>query len=224
MIRAMGVWRRRLTGAAAFALLALVAELTGRSIIFRLDRAFHVVPLAEPTTRYYPFLLAGVRTVAALLLAAVAWRLVRAHATAAAGERLLGAFGHRHRGMPRLRLRLEPRLWLTSFAATSLWYLVQNDAEPVTQGRWPLFAPWLHTYSLPIFAGVAFVVALVWRFASWLYEVEDYAVRTFARVRRILTAALTPSTLRAPSRAADDAAPRRRFGLSFESRPPPLPA
>jgi hypothetical protein len=91
-------------------------------------------------------------------------------------------------------------------------------------GGWPLFAPWLHTYALPIFAGLAFVVALVWRFASWLYEVEDYAVRTIARVRQLLTAALSPSTLRAHSRAGDDAAPRRRFGLSFESRPPPLSA
>jgi hypothetical protein len=87
-----------------------------------------------------------------------------------------------------------------------------------------MFAPWLHTYALPIFAGLAFVVALVWQFASWLYEVEEYAGRTIARVREILTAALTPSTRRAHSRAADDVAPRRRFGLSFESRPPPLPA
>ena len=96
--RPMPAWRRRLTGAAGFVLPALIAELTGRSIIVRLDRAFHVVPLATPTTRYYPFLLAGVRTLAALLLAAVAWRLVRAHATAVAGQRLLGGFGHRPPG------------------------------------------------------------------------------------------------------------------------------
>jgi hypothetical protein len=218
----MSARRRRLTGAAAFALLALVAELTGRSLIVRLDRAFHVVPLAEPTTRYYPFLLAGVRAVAALLLAAVAWRLLRAHATAAAGERLLGAFGYRHRGVPQLRLKLDPRLWLTSFAATSLWYLVQNDAEPVTQGRWPLFAPWLHTYSLPVFAVLSVLLAIGWgAVRDWLAEVESYAAATFARVCRILRARNTPE--RRP-RPADERAPRRLFGLVFESRPPPLSA
>ena len=116
------------------------------------------------------------------------------------------------------------RVWFAAFAATSLLYLVHADADGIAAGRWPLLAPWLHTYALPIFAGLAFVIALVWRFASWLYEVEDYGARTIARARRLLRAALSPSTLRAHSRAADDAAPRRRFGLSFESRPPPLPA
>ena len=100
----MRVGRRRMTAAAGFALLALVAEVTGRSITMRLDRAFNVAPLATPTTSYYPFLLAGVRALAALVLAAVAWRLVRAHATAAAGERLLRAVGGRDAvGTPRRR-------------------------------------------------------------------------------------------------------------------------
>ena len=39
-----------------------------------------------------------------------------------------------------------------------------------------------------------------------------------------IDAALEASTRSAHSRATDDTAPRRRFGLSFESRPPPLPA
>ena len=47
----MSAWRRRLAAAAGFALLALLTELTGRSIVVRLDRAFHVVPLATPTRR-----------------------------------------------------------------------------------------------------------------------------------------------------------------------------
>jgi hypothetical protein len=212
-----------LTGAAAFALLALIAELTGRSIIARLDRAFHVVPLAQPTTPYYPFLLAGVRAVAALVLAAVAWRLVRAHATAAAGERLLSAFGQRQRGMPQLRVKVEPRLWLTSFAATSLWYLVQNDAQPVTQGRWPLFAPWLHTYALPVFAVLAVLLAIGWgAVRDWLSAVEGYAAATLARVCRILRARTAQERRLRP--AEGDRAPRRLFGLAFESRPPPLAA
>ena len=59
--------------------------------------------------------------------------------------------------------------------------------------------------------------ACAWRFASWLHDVEDYVNRTFARVRRILTAALR--VVSASHRPADDSAPRRRFGLAFESRP-----
>ena len=181
------------------------------------------MPLATPTTRYYPFLLAGVRTLAALLLAAVAWRLVRAHATAVAGQRLLGGFGHRPRGLPQLRLTLSPRLWLLSFSATSLWYLIQNDAEPVSQGRWPLFAPWLHTYALPVFAVLSVLLAIGWgAVCDWLAEVEDYAAATFARVCRIFRVRAMPA--RGPRPADDDRAPRRLFGHDFESRPPPLAA
>jgi hypothetical protein len=209
-----------LAGAAGFALLALLTELTGRSVTVRLDRALHVGPLATPTTRYYPFLLAGIRTLAALLLAAVAWRLLKAHATATAAQRLLGTLGHRPRGLPKLRLTLSPRLWLLSFAATSLWYLIQNDAAPVTHGRWPLLAPWLHTYALPVFAVLAVLLAIGWgAIRQWLFEVESFAAATFARVRRMLRGPSTPD--RRPRLPADDRAPRHLFGHEFESRPPP---
>ena len=78
--------RRRSTAVAAFALLALVAELVGRSVTLRVDRALSVVePLATPTTRYYPFLLAGVKMACALAAAALVWRLLRAHAMAVSG-------------------------------------------------------------------------------------------------------------------------------------------
>ena len=53
--------RRRLQAGAAFALLALLVELTGRELTSRLDGAFNVEPLATPTTPYYPLLLGGVR-------------------------------------------------------------------------------------------------------------------------------------------------------------------
>ena len=98
------------------------------------------------------------------------------------------------------------------------------DADGIAAGRWPLIAPWLHTYALPIFAVLAVAIAVVWRFASWLYEVEEYAERTIARVRRIIDDVLSSSPRVAFARASDDSAPRRRFGLSFECRPPPLPA
>lgn len=215
----------RKRGLVTFVVLVVIAEVVGRSLVGHVDRLFHVQPLARPDASYYPFLLLAVKTVGAIVFALLLARGTRAWATADAGHRLLSAVGNeRERRAPRLRANLSLRVWLGTFAATSFLYLVHTDADGLAAGRWSLFAPWLHTYSLPIFAGLAFVVALVWRVASWLYEVEEYAVRTIARVRRILTAALTPTRRCAPSRAADDAAPRRRFGLSFESRPPPLPA
>jgi hypothetical protein len=208
-----------------FVVLVVIAEVVGRSLIGHVDRRLHVEPLARSDASYYPLLLVAVKTVGALVFAGLLARGARAWATADAGHRLLVACGRGHeRRTPRLRAALSMRVWFAAFAATSLLYLVHADADGIAAGRWPLLAPWLHTYALPIFAGLAFAVALVWRFASWLYEVEDYGVRTIARARRLLTAALSPSTLRAHSRAADDAAPRRRFGLSFESRPPPLSA
>jgi hypothetical protein len=215
--------RRR--GLVTFGVLVVIAEVVGRSLIGHVDRLLHVEPLASPDASYYPFLLVAVKTIGAVVFAGLLARGTRAWARADAGHRLLAAVGHGHeRRAPRLRATLSARVWLGSFVATSALYLVHTDADGIAAGQWPLFSPWLHTYSLPIFAGLAVVIAIVWRFASWLYEVEEYAVRTIARVRGILTAALSPSTLHVHAHAADDAAPRRRFGLSFESRPPPLPA
>ncbi len=219
----MRAWRRRATAYLGFALLALVAELVGRELTDVVDRALHVSPLATPSTPYYPFLLVGVKVLAALGLAVVAWRALRALATAAAGRQQLAALGHRRfRAVPRLRLSLSPRLWLASFAATSLWYLVHSDAGAVSAGRWPLLAPWLHTYALPVFAVLSVLVALGWgAVKNWLAEVEEYAAQTLARAYRILRAGRLPVRT---SRPTDDRGPRRLFGLAFESRPPPLSA
>src|SRR5262245_34900442 len=92
-IALMRVWRRRVGVIASFALLALVAELAGRELTDVVDRALHVGPLATPSTPYYPFLLVAVKALAGLGLAMLAWRLIRAHSTAAAGGRLLTALG-----------------------------------------------------------------------------------------------------------------------------------
>ena len=209
--------RRRSIAGAAFAMLALVTALVGRSVTMQLDRTLSVDPLATPTTRYYPFLLAGLKVVVALAAAAFAWRLLRAHATVAAAEQLAAAIGRR----PRLRLRFSPRLWLASFAATSLWYLVQNDSTRLSHGRWPLLAPWLHTYALPVFGVLAVLLALGWAVVrDWLADVEHYAAATLASAARILR----PAAPVRRARPADDRAPRHLFGLVFESRPPPLPA
>lgn len=206
---------------AVFALLALVCELTGRSLTMRLDGKFHVTPLAASMAPYYPFLLAGVRLLAALALAGVAWKLVRAHVTASAGEALLRTLGQHHIRAPQLRLTLTPQRYLAAFAATALWYLVQTDAERLSEGRWPLLAPWLHSYALPVFAVLAVFLALGWSAVSdWLAEVERYAATAIAHVQRALR--LTTELRRA--RPSDDHAPRHQFGVVFASRGPPVPA
>jgi hypothetical protein len=217
----MRALRRRVSVVAGFALLALVAELAGRELTEVVDRALHVSPLATPGAPYYPFLLVAVKVLAALALAMLAWRLIRAHSTAAAGERLLSALGHtRLRGVPRPKISLSPRLWLASFAATSLWYLVQSDAGAVSAGRWPLLAPWLHTYALPVFAVLSVLVAIAWGVVrDWLADVEEYAAATLAHVVRLLRSSWQATTR---SRPTAERAPRRLFGLAFESRPPPL--
>lgn len=216
--------RLRRRGLATFALLVVMAEVAGRSATARVDARLHVHPLANSGASYYPFLLVGVKIVCAFALAALLARMTRARAAAEAGERLLTAVGHGHLpGTPRLRPQLSFRVWAGAFAASSLVYLVHMDIEGTAVGRWPSLDPWLHTYSLPVFALTAVAVACAWRFASWLHDVEDYVKRTFARVRRILSDALqVPQNTHQPP--ADDSAPRRRFGLAFESRPPPLAA
>lgn len=209
---------------AAFALLAIFAEVAGRSLTRRVDGVFHVAPLARTSADYYPMLLVAVKIAAALAMAWVLGRFVRAWGAADAGNRLLEAVGHRpERRAPRLRPALSPRVWLASFLASSVAYLVQTDAEGIADGRWPVLAPWLHTYALPVFAALSVLVALAWSVVHWVREVEEYAVRTLDRVRELLGAALDPVGQRRP-RPVDDHGPRRRFGLAFESRPPPLTA
>jgi hypothetical protein len=219
--RLVGCSRRRWAKGVVFGLLTLLAELTGRSITHHLDHRVRVEPLAAPMAPYYPFLLAGVRILAALAVAAIAWRLVRAHAAATAGEAFLRTIGEQRFRPPTLRLKLTPRLWLASFGATSLWFLVQNDVQRLSEGRWPLFAPWLHTYSLPVFAALSVLLAVAWNaIRNWMVDVERYIADTYERVCRALRG-WAPASARA--RPCDDRAPRHLFGAAFESRPPPLP-
>lgn len=215
--------RRR--GIATFALLVLVAEIVGHGATARVDRALHVEPLAPSGASYYPFLLAGAKVVAALVLAALLARLMRAHAAAEAGHRLLGRVGQpRERETPRLQIGVSPRIWLLSFASTSLAYLVHVDADGLAAGHGPLLAPWLHTYALPVFAALSVLVALAWSLARWVHAVEDYGRRTLEHARSVLHAAFRVAAARPRPRPADDHGPRRRFGLAFECRPPPLTA
>src|SRR5437764_13382376 len=120
----MGRARRhqRFLARLALVLLALVAELLGRSLSHRLDVGRHVAAPSYSSTDYYPILLAVVKVSVALMLARLAWRFVKA-------SRLLAATGSLGEGCRRrVRIELSPRLWLGSFLATSAIYLVQTDA------------------------------------------------------------------------------------------------
>jgi hypothetical protein len=203
-------------------LLALVAELVGRSLTHQLNVGRHVAPPAYAGADYYPFLLAAVKVGIALLLARLAWRFARAHAAARAARRLLAAVGSSPYRAPRVRVVLSPRLWLASFVVTSLFYLVQTDAERLSRGDGPLLAPWLHTSALPVFAVLAVLVAVVWGgVAGWLADYERFAEATVAHAYRV---ARGPQIQPAGRSADARRAPRQLFGLVFESRPPPVPA
>jgi hypothetical protein len=214
---------QRLLSGLAFVLLALVAELVGRSLTHTLNVGRHVAAPSYAGADYYPFLLAAVKGGIALLLSRLAWRFVRAHAAARAGRRVLDAVGASSpRSRPRLRITLSPRLWLASFAVTTLIYLLQMDAEGLSNGQWPLLSPWLHTSALPVFAVLSVVVAFLWGVvAGWLAEYERFAEQTIASAR---AASAAQPSFAVRTRSDATAAPRRLFGLAFESRPPPVPA
>jgi hypothetical protein len=207
----------------ALGLLALVAELAGRSLTHRLDVGRHVAAPSYARTDYYPVLMIVVKVGVALMLARVAWRFVKARSIASGAAKFLAANGRTcSRARPRVRIELSAKLWVGAFLATSSIFLLQTDAERISTGRWPLLAPWLHTSALPVFAVLAVVVAVAWGVvAGWLADYESYAAETIRRARRLALAFAAPRPAR-PDRGSH--APRRLHGLAFESRPPPVPA
>jgi hypothetical protein len=211
---------RRLAGFGAFTLLALVAELFGRSLTVRLDLGRHVPTPRYAGADYYPFLLAGVKVGVALMLAALTWRFVKARAAARGARRLLGAVGARPARAPRMRIQLSLRSWALAYALTAGIYLVQTDTESFAAGHWPLVSPWLHTSALSVFAVLSVLVSLLYgAVARWLADYERYAEQTAAVARSLLRM----SRVTANPRVRDDFdPPRRLFGLAFESRPPPV--
>jgi hypothetical protein len=213
---------QRLLARLALLLLALVAELVGRSLTHRLDVGRHVASPSYAGADYYPILLAVVKVGVALMLARLAWRFVKARTVACTAHRLLAAVEPRSKARtPRMRVELSPRLWLGSFLVTSLIYLVQMHAEGISSGRWPLLAPWLHSSALPVFAVLSVVVALVYRAVErWLSEYESYAAETAARAARLGMLSLPEPRVT----TAELVTPRSLFGVAFEVRPPPVPA
>jgi hypothetical protein len=211
---------QRLSAALAFGLLALTAELAGRSLVNRIDLGRHIEAPSYSDSGYYPILLVAVKLWIAALLARLLWRFLRAHLAAGAARRLVSRMGKQapHR-FPKLRLGLSPRLWLLCFAVTATFFLVQSDVQRVSEGRWPLLGPWLHSSALPVFAVLSVLMAIAWRAVRhWLAEYERYAAQAVARAERVDD---PPPAARA--KACRSRAPRALFGLAFESRPPPLP-
>jgi hypothetical protein len=212
---------QRLLAGLALGLLALVAELSGRSLTHRLDVGRRVGSAGYSHADYYPFLLAGVKVAVALMLARLAWRFAKAHAAARAARRVASALGVcPARRAPRVRIELSWRLWLVSFVVTASLYLVQADAERLLAGQGQLLDPWLHSSALPVFAVLAVVVAVVFRTVElWLGDYERFAGEVIASIRRLSEPTHSPRRLSSRART-----PRSLFGLAFESRPPPLPA
>jgi hypothetical protein len=209
---------QRLLSALAFGLLALVAELAGRSLTHRLDFGRHVATPSYAQTDYYPILLGVVKGGIALLLARLLWRVIRARSAERAALRLLGGQAR----LPRVRLELPVARYLAFFVLSSVIFLVQKDAEGAELGRWPLLSPWLHSSALPAFAVISLVCALAWGIVrDWLADYEEHAQAVVARA--MLSVGRPPLRVVRP-RVELVIALRRIFGLSFESRPPPLAA
>jgi hypothetical protein len=209
---------QRLLSALAFGLLAVAAELVGRSLTHRIDVGRHVASPSYAQTDYYPILLAVVKGGIALLLGRLLWRVLKARSAERAALRLLGGRAR----VPRVRLELSGRLCLGFFLLTSVIYLLQADAEGAEAGRWSPLSPWLHSSALPAFAVVAVFCAIVWRAVrDWLADYEEHVQAAVARA--MLSAGRSPLRLVRPR--VELVIPLRRiFGLSFESRPPPLAA
>jgi hypothetical protein len=213
--------RQRSLAGLALGVLALIAELAGRSLTHRLDVGRRVGHVSYAHAEYYPFLLAGLKIAVALMLARLAWRFAKAHAAARAAGRIATAFGVRPvRRAPRVRIELSARLWLVSFVVTAAIFLAEADADQIAGGSWHLLDPWLHSSALPVFAVLSVVVAVVFRTVELLLaDYEELAAEAIELVRRLTTRTLVARRWLLSARRA----PRSLFGLAFESRPPPLP-
>lgn len=197
----------------------LAGEVAGRWLVA------HVPLVADAPRREHgglaawPAVLVATKVGLALLLARLAWRLVRARRVATSGERLLRIAGSRGT-RPAPAIGLSPRAWLASFTAMSLLYLVPTSSGEVTTGCWPLVTPWLHSQALPLFGVLAVVIAVLWRtIGHWLGALEEYGERLQSLIRSTYGSV---SAVRHASVA--HLAPRALFGVAFESRPPPARA
>lgn len=207
--------RRQLAGG-AFLALVLAGEVVGRWAVVHLPLVGHAPARHHGGIDAWPVLVILAKIAVALLLARLAWRLSRALRLARPRERMLRALG-RSRSRPAPEIGLSPRAWLASFVAMAALYVIPTSSAEVANGCWPLLTPWLHTQALPVFALLAVGVAILWRTVSrWLAAFERYAdeLRALAHSRPRAAGARR-------FRLSVLGSPRSRFGVSFESRPPP---
>jgi hypothetical protein len=192
--------RRTVLARLALGLLVLAAEVTGRSLAYRIDVGRHVGRVSYSDASYYPAVLLCVKVGVGLMLARLLWRFFHVRRVAV----VLGT-------APRLRLHVSWRLWLASFLGTTCVFLLQTNAERAV----------LHSSAVPVFAVLAVLVAVAYRAAEqWLGDYERIAAVAVALLQRVATH--RPGLARPRRRAA--LPPRLLFGLAFESRPPPLAA
>jgi hypothetical protein len=126
----------------------------------------------------------------------------------------------RARRHQRLSPALSPGVRLGRLAVTASFFLMQNDVQRLSAGRWPLLGPWLRSSALPVFAVLSVLMAIAWRAVrEWLAEYVSYAAQGVARAQHAANEPALPRWRIHPIRP-----PRALFGLAFESRPPPLPA
>lgn len=211
---------RQIVSLAEFALLLVAAELAGRSLIAWIDLGRHVAPPSVLSSAAYHLLLAAVKVGLALAVARLGWRLARARASARAAERVLAVLGHGTLSPPRLRPRLSPLLWAGVFASTSAVFLLESQAAGGGGDGAGVFAPLVHTAALPVFAVLAVLVVVVWSaLRGYVRDCERYAEAAMSRAGRLRAAA---GLHRPGPFAIGSRPPRRLFGLSFQSRPPPL--
>lgn len=212
--------QRRLLAAAALLVPILGGEVAGRWLAAHVPLVGHVPKRAHGGLDAWPVVVVVAKVGIAVLVARLAWRLARARRLAAAAERALHFRSPRH-PRPSPAIGLSSRVWLVSFAAMSVLYLVPTSTTEVTgDGCWPLLTPWLHTQALPVFAVLAVVVAVLWRtLGRWLTALEEYG----ERLRRLYPSCRAEVSA-AGSIAAAWRAPRELFGSAFECRPPPVPA
>ena len=198
--------------------LVLAGEVVGRWAAERLPLVGHVPKRPHDGLDAWPAIVIAAKVAIALLLARLAWRLMKAHRVASAGERALRLVGRPSRPLP--AIGLSPGVWLASFTAMSFLYLVPTSTGEAKTGCWLLVTPWLHSQALPVFAMLGVVVASLWRTVSRsLSDLERYGERLRQLIRSFGRAVSVRRRYRLVART-----PRALFGLAFESRPPPLPA
>ena len=202
---------QRLLSALAFGLLALVAELVGRSLTHRVDLGRHV---ATPSYAAHGLLPdpAGGREgrdrAAARPAGSGAWS-----APARPSGRRCSCSA---RGPAGRALRVA--LLAAAVARPSSCSPRRSTSSRPTprapqSGRWPLLSPWLHSSALPVFAVLAVLCAIVWgAVRGWLADYEEYAQATVDRALRLVGRGAL-FTCRGRASSLHSASPHLRAGL-----------